>query len=190
MDVIATMDSVGIGSAALVGSSFGGAVAQRIAAVDPGRVSALALISAPASGIEPSERLTRAWDEEEGALEAGDLERAVGAVLDAWLLPDAPPQLRKLLGSMQRRAFELQLGAPEPADAPDPLAEDLDALAVFKGPALIAVGEYDMEDFELAADALTAALPGARRELIVGAGHLAPLEQPRHTRELLLDLLL
>ena len=91
---------------------------------------------------------------------------------------------------MQRRALELQYGAPEPADAPDPLAEDLDALTVYTGPALIMVGEHDMEDFALAADALAAALPGARQETIAGAGHLAPLEQPLRTRELLLELLL
>ena len=74
MDVIATMDAAGVEAAALVGNSFGGAVAQRIAVLEPGRVSALALISSPASGIEPSEQLTRAWEAEEGAMEDEDLE--------------------------------------------------------------------------------------------------------------------
>ncbi len=189
MDVIATMDAAGVEAAALVGNSFGGAVAQRIAVLEPRRVSALALISSPASGIEPSEQLTRAWEAEEGAMEDEDLDGAVRAVLEAWLLPDAPAELREFVGAMQRRALEMQAGAPEPMDGPDPLAEDLDALAVYTGPALIATGEHDMRDFELAADALALALPAARRELIAGAGHLAPLEQPARTSELLLELL-
>ena len=90
---------------------------------------------------------------------------------------------------MQRQAFELQLGAPEPAPAPDPLEESLEALASFTGPALIAAGEHDMPDFALAAERLAAVLPGSRRELIAGAGHLAPLEQPELTRDLLLSFL-
>jgi 3-oxoadipate enol-lactonase len=36
MDVIATMDAAGIETAALVGSSFGAAVAQRVAVLAPG----------------------------------------------------------------------------------------------------------------------------------------------------------
>src|SRR4051794_37350178 len=46
-DVLATMDELGIEQAALVGNSFGGAVALRVAAVAPERVTALGLVSAP-----------------------------------------------------------------------------------------------------------------------------------------------
>src|SRR5689334_13697710 len=53
MDVLATIDAAGIDRAALVGCSFGGAVALRVAAVAPERVWALALISAPPPDLEP-----------------------------------------------------------------------------------------------------------------------------------------
>ena len=90
---------------------------------------------------------------------------------------------------MQRRAFELQLAGPDALEAPDPLEDEIDPLSQFPGPALVAAGEHDMQDFIIAADALAAALPAARRELIPGAGHLAPLEAPEITLALLLDLL-
>ena len=126
IDVIETLDALGAGPAVLVGSSFGGAVALRVALLAPDHVRALVLVSAPAPGLEPSERLLAAWDAEESALECGDVEAAVAAVVDAWTLPDAPAALRERVARMQRRAFELVLAAGEPADAADPL-EDVPA---------------------------------------------------------------
>ncbi len=188
-DVMQTMDAQGIESAAIVGCSFGGAIAQRIAAIAPGRVSSLALVSSPASGIEPSKRLLDAWEAEEDALEAGDMDAAVRAVLDAWLLPGAAGDLRERVALMQRRAFELQANAPPAQEGPDPLSSNLKALSAYDGPALVAVGEHDMPDFLAAADRLALALGLAEKTIIPGAGHLAPLEQPRAFRELLLGFL-
>ena len=53
----------------------------------------------------------------------------------------------------------------------------------------MAGGEHDMRDFRIAADALVEALPNAHKTVLPGAGHLAPLEQPRAFRELLLTVL-
>src|SRR5579859_5782325 len=89
IDVLATMDAMEIHDAVLVGNSFGGAVALRAAAVAPERVSALVLVSAPAPDLEPSAELEAAWGAEESALERGDVEAAVAAVVEAWTLPGA-----------------------------------------------------------------------------------------------------
>jgi pimeloyl-ACP methyl ester carboxylesterase len=185
VDAVETLEALGIERAHLVGNSLGGLVAQRIAVVAPERVRSLVLISSGAPGIEPSPELEAAWSAEESALEAGDIEAAVAAVLDAWTLPDAPAELRVRVSEMQRRAFELQLGV-EASLAHDPLEEDPDALARILAPALVLAGEHDMRDFHLAAEALTGTLPNARRDVIEGAGHLAPLEQPQSFREQLL----
>src|SRR6201995_4342360 len=72
---------------ALVGVSFGGAVALRIAALAPGRVTRLMLVSAPPPGLDPSDELQRAWAAEEEALERRDFDAAADAVAEAW----APP---------------------------------------------------------------------------------------------------
>jgi 3-oxoadipate enol-lactonase len=188
VDVLETMDSLRIEEATLVGNSFGGAVAQRVAVVAPERVLGLVLISVPPVGIEPSEQLRAAWAAEEAALETGDTDAAVRAVLDAWTLPDAPRELRERVAAMQRRAFELQAGASAP-EAPDPLEQEPDALLRFDRHALVAIGEHDMPDFRLAAEALARTLPNAGLTVIDGAGHLAPLEQPGEFRKLLLSFL-
>jgi pimeloyl-ACP methyl ester carboxylesterase len=185
-DVLTTMDALELGPVMLVGNSFGGLVAQRVALLAPERVSSLVLVSSPASGIDPSPELQAIWDAEETALEDGDLDAAVEVIVDAWTRPGASDDLRARVAEMQRRAFELQAhGAPEGVD---PLGDDLAALAVVTAPAIVAVGEHDKPDFHLAADALAAALPNASKSVIADAGHLAPLEQPVAFRELLLSL--
>jgi 3-oxoadipate enol-lactonase len=188
-DVLRTMDELGIEQAALVGNSFGGAVALRVAAVAPERVWALALISAPAPGLEPSPELEAAWKTEEEALERGDVDAAVAAVVDAWTLPGGPDDVRDRVAAMQRRTFELQPDVDGVEEAVDPVESHPDALARLNIPAIVAAGELDKRDFLEGAARLAEALPGARHVVIEGAGHLAPLETPDAFRELVLGLL-
>ena len=166
-DVLATMDAV----------------------VAPERVSALVLVSTPAPGIEPSAQLEAVWKAEEAALERGDIDGAVRAVVTAWTLPDAPAALRDRVAAMQRRAFALQGDAGPVSEAPDPLDDDPEVLASIAVPALVAVGETDLEDFHTGAEVLSQTLPRSRSVTIAGAGHLAPLETPERFRELLLEFL-
>jgi pimeloyl-ACP methyl ester carboxylesterase len=164
---------------ALVGVSFGGAVALRMAAVAPERVTRLLLVSTPPPGLEPSDQLAQAWSREEEALERGDLDAAAQAVAEAW----APPELRPRVAAMSRQAFELQEAAGDVEEAPDPLDTGVPHLDV---PVLVAAGEHDMPDFRSGS---FAASLGAPLELIPGAGHLAPLETPEAFRALLLRFL-
>jgi pimeloyl-ACP methyl ester carboxylesterase len=189
-DVMATLEKLGIDRAALAGNSFGGAVALRIALIAPELVSSLVLVSAPSPAMaDPSERLAAVWAAESAALERDDLDSAVEAIVNGWTLPDAPAALREHVAGMQRRALILQNAAPNVTEAPDPLGEHPEELANITAPTLVAVGEHDMVDFLAAADVMAEAIPNARRELIAGAGHLAPLETPAAFRRLLLDFL-
>jgi 3-oxoadipate enol-lactonase len=56
-DVVDLLDALGIGPAALIGSSYGGRVGVEIAARWPDRVTAMALICAGLPGHEPSPEL-------------------------------------------------------------------------------------------------------------------------------------
>ncbi len=188
-DVLGALKELGIEQAALVGNSFGVAVALRAAAVAPAAVSALALISPPPLEGEPSPALRRAWESEEAALERGDIDGAVAAVVEAWTLPGAPAALRDRVAAMQRRAFVLQADAGDVAQAPDPLEKQADALGRLQIPALVAAGEHDMPDFKRGADELAHALPRGQLATIEGAGHLAPLEVPEAFRDLLIAFL-
>lgn len=188
-DVLATLRDLGIPRVALVGNSFGAAVALRVAAVAPAAVSSMALISPPAPDLEPSPRLQAAWEAEEAALEAGDIDGAVSAVVDAWTLPDAPDALRRHVATMQRRAFDLQLAAPDVAEGLDPVEGHPEVLERLAVRTLTAAGEHDMSDFIAGAQQLAHTLPDARYVTIAGAGHLAPLETPAAVEALLSEFL-
>jgi pimeloyl-ACP methyl ester carboxylesterase len=120
-EVLQTARGLGLPRMALVGNSFGAAVALRVAVVAPAAVAALMVISPPPLELDPSPSLRAAWEAEEAALEQGDIDGAVSAILEAWLQPSAPPALRERVATMQRRAFELQRAATDVREAPDPL---------------------------------------------------------------------
>ena len=187
-DVVETMDALGIERAALVGNSFGGAVALRVGALHPERVSSLLLFSAPAvPEPDPSPNLLAAWEAEEGALEEGDIEKAVRAVISAWVRPGAPDEVRQRIGAMQRRNYELHVSEQELEQAPDPLEENPGLVARIDCPVLLAAGEEDMVDFRNAVPELAAKLPQATRTTIAACGHLAPLEVPGEFPRLVLE---
>ncbi|MFN8216802.1 MAG: alpha/beta hydrolase [Solirubrobacterales bacterium] len=187
-DVVATMDALGIARAALAGSSFGGAVALRLAATHPRRVSSLALFSSPTvPDAEPSPELAAIWEREEAALAAGDLDAAVAAIVSGWIPASASAEIRDRIASAQRRNYERHGAAEEPEWAPDPFDQDPSLAAAIEVPALLAAGELDLPDFRDAAGDLAAKLPRGRQTVIAGCAHLAPLEAPERFRELLLE---
>jgi pimeloyl-ACP methyl ester carboxylesterase len=188
-DVLQTLRALEIDHPAVVGNSFGAAVALRVAAVAPAAVSRLMLVSPPPLNIDPSPELSAAWEAEETALERGDIDGAVAAVLDAWLQPEAPAALRERVATMQRRAFELQQGAPEAEEAPDPVEEHPELLKGLRIPIVAAAGDSDMPDFKAGAAQIADLVPQGSVAVISGARHLAPLEAPKAFRELLLDFL-
>jgi tetratricopeptide (TPR) repeat protein len=66
----------------------------------------------------------------------------------------------------------------------------LKILGEIRVPTLVVVGEYDIPDVHAHAGALEAGIPGARRVILSGAGHLVPLEQPAAFNRAVLGFLL
>jgi 3-oxoadipate enol-lactonase len=56
-------------------------------------------------------------------------------------------------------------------------------------PVLVAVGEHDRITPPEVVEAMAGAIPGARFEIVLGAGHLPPVERPAETTALLADFL-
>lgn len=191
-DLDALLDSLGVGSAAVVGSSYGGRVAMELATAHPARVSSLVLLCPGYGGLQPSEEdapvLEAYGDAEEHLLEAGDLGGAVALTVDTWVGPEAGPEVRELVATMQRRAYEVQLAA----DAHDPppstrrIEVDPTALAV---DTLVVSGAHDLGHFRAIAAHLATQIPGADHVELDWAGHLPSLERPDAVLALLLDVL-
>jgi len=172
---------------ALVGTSLGGRVALELTLESPERVAALVLIGAGLDGHEWSDEVRAAWQEEEDAIERGDLDAAVEVNVRTWLADDAAPDVRALVTDMQRKAFELQLGHEADVAQLDPPAST--RLAEIRVPTLVVTGDEDVRDIHEIADKLAAEIPDAERATIAGSGHLPSLERPDEFDRLVLGFL-
>ena len=171
----------GLLPAMLVGNSFGGQVALRTALAHGGEVRRLVLVAPSLPGWEFGAEMRQYFEEEEAAIEAGDLDRATQVNLVFWVAREHHDLVRPL----QRRALELQTAHPEP-EVRWPPEEPLSSLPM---PTLVVIGERDKEDFHAMARHVAEQVPGARLVEVPGAGHLVGVEQPARLNELLLEFL-
>ncbi len=190
-DVMATMGEAGLGRVHLVGASLGSGIAVEVALTAPGRVASLCLCPPGGSLLATrTQDLVAFAEEENAALEAGDLDAAVAANIRAWVLgpgrteTDVDPGVVAAVRQMQRRAFEIDaiLGDVERVEMTPPAVERLEEIAA---PTLILLGGYDLAATKDAADRLSAGIRQAQRIEWPDAAHLPSLEHPERFTELL-----
>jgi pimeloyl-ACP methyl ester carboxylesterase len=198
-DLRALLNIVEMERPALVGVSAGATLALDFALAHPERVRALVLAAPGIGGLEWGEEIRRFGEEEDALLEAGDLDAAVELNLRLWVDgprrgPDAvAPDVRRQVGEMQHRAFEVLLAAyeqkehPGPSQRPDPPAvQRLEEVAV---PTLVLVGDADVQDVLDRADLLEARIPNARKVVLENVAHMVNLERPEQFRALVTECL-
>jgi 3-oxoadipate enol-lactonase len=160
----------------LIGTSLGGRIALELTVESPERVAALVLVGSGLDGHEWSEEVRAFGEEEDAALERGDLDAAVEANLKLWLAGDVDPEVRALVADMQRTAFERQVGHEVRSVSLDPPASA--RLQDIAAPTLVVTGDEDVHDIHEIAGKLAAEIPNAERATIAGSGHLPSLERP------------
>lgn len=194
-DMAGLLDALGIDRAALVGCSFGGAVAIDTALAHPARVAALALFGSAVSGHEWSDDTDRLWDDLIGDVDADDLDAAAEAEVRFWVVgPDRQPEdldpaLVDFARKMDRQALaaEATLSRVSVRELDPPATGRLAEIGV---PALVTAGAADIPDIRRLADRLAAEIPDARRlPDVPDAAHLLPLERPEPVNEALLAFL-
>ena len=168
-DTIALMDTLGIGSAHLVGWSDGASVALLVALRRPERVRKLVLIGQPVEfeGARPEMR----------------------AMLDSFTSEDLPPMLRQLYAAASPDGpahFDAVFDRIKPSWRQT--GATLEDLGRVQAPTLVLIGEHDVTTIEHAA-AMQRALPHGRLGVVPGATHALPMEKPELTSQLLLDFL-
>jgi 3-oxoadipate enol-lactonase len=166
---------------ALVGNSFGGAVALRTALAFPERVQRLVLVDSGLPAWDYTEELRNYWAAEGEAVDANDLDAATEINLEFWVKPEHRDEVRP----QQRRALELQTAHEEP----EVLWPEMAPLSSLLMPTLIVVGADDKPDFLAIAEHLAEEIPDADLAVVAGAGHLVGLDQPEELNALLLEFL-
>lgn len=175
-DVVDLLDHLEIARATVVGSSLGGRVALELATAHPDRVAGLVLLC-PAYRMELSAAARDFATTEQRLLLEGDLDGAVAHSLGTWLGPGAGPAVRELVGSMLRRAWDLQLAAEAVSPPPRLRVAPID-LAAIAVPTLVVSGAHDLDHFQHVARHLARSVPGAEHLHLPWAGHLPSLERP------------
>lgn len=177
-DLRAVLDAASINRAVLVGMSQGARLALHFRQLYPTRVRALLLDGAPVLDAElelPFAEYRRMLDSGgPAALHAGILHHPLMRLRTA----DAAARDLLALMVMRYRAVDLQQQVPR-ATAPDLGAIDV--------PTLIMNGSFDGPVRHEAGRRLQAAIPGARRLDLPGAGHLAALDDPAGYAAAILD---
>jgi 3-oxoadipate enol-lactonase len=188
-DLLALLNALGVDRAVLCGLSMGGYVAFELLRRARERVRGLVLMNTRAEPDSPEARKARDLAATE-AREGGS-----GAIATAMLPrllsrrpgrknPALADQVQRMMAATPVSGILGALGAMR--DRPDsfPLLAGLAGL-----PAMVVAGDDDQLAPVDRARAMAEALPGARLEVVAGAGHLTPLECPEAATALLADFM-
>lgn len=188
-DLLSLLKALEVRTAHLVGFSMGGGIALHTALDRPDLVRSLTMIDAAVPGFAYSEDFAQRVEE------LVDAVRAEGWRVPAERLWLTHPMFERVRRRPALFAAVRDLVLQYPAR--DYLIEQLEAdeadavsrLPGLRAPALVLVGEHDLEDFRLAAEVVAENAPAAHLMTVPDAGHLAPLEQPDVCNRLLLEFL-
>jgi pimeloyl-ACP methyl ester carboxylesterase len=180
---------LGIERAHIVGLSYGALIAAELVQEHPEVARSLVLVDSDMSGLAwktlgPSigkifaagktdvEAAKRLWIEHE----LFDAARKRPAVID---------RIKTMVGDYSGWLFANAGAGLERK----PKTRAADVLKDFKLPALVVVGEYDVPDFQEIADEIVKRLPGARKVVLQGVGHMSNMEDPANFNRVLLEFL-
>lgn len=184
LDVLQLREPVVLG-----GHSMGGYVALSLMERFPERFRALILVSTRAEADSPEVAVAREdlIRQIEGV---GDVRPVVDAMLPRLLSAktktERPDVVARVRSMMEKTAPRGVIGALRGMAArPDRTA----VLSRINVPTLVISGADDVISPPAVGESLSGAIPGARRVLINGAGHAAPIEQPDDANHAILDFL-
>ena len=184
-DTLGLMDQLGVSQAHVVGRSMGGAVAQHMALMAPGRVASLALCASFAR-LDPLGR--RVLSNMREALEwrmnwADHARHSVQNFVSAAFFNDMPEQvaaIERLIGG-ETRLPACYIRQNEACQAHDTLPD----LGRIGQRTLVMGGDSDPICSLTATKWLATCLPDARSEIFIGASHFFLMEQPQKFNRLL-----
>lgn len=175
--VAGLVDHLGVGPVVMAGLSMGGYVTFAVFRRRPELIAGVVLADTRA-GADDAEVSARRTAQQAQVVERGTAE-LVEAMLATLLSEDTRAgraqvveRARALMAANPTDGFVAALAAMK--GRPDATAE----LAGIYVPALVVVGEHDGPSPPAEAEAMAAAIPDARLEVIAGAGHLSNLEAP------------
>lgn len=194
-DIVALMDALGIDSTVLVGSSYGSFAALALAVNHPGRVRAVVASEPPmmkyAEMYPDTAPVAAAFREatvipSRAAFERG--EDDLGAMLLTGGIQNAdiatiPPE------KLEQRRQNMMAGKRVALSSDEFPLLPPEALAALPMPVLLVTGANTGPIFKAMMSGISRSMPQARMEVIEGAGHSVPQDQPEVFNRMTLEFL-
>jgi pimeloyl-ACP methyl ester carboxylesterase len=179
-DLRVLLDSLRVRRAHLVGLSLGGRIAVDLALEHPERVSSLVLAGPGLSGFAWSAPDSAWVGRMREALTARDSVRASLLWLESDYMRPAMerPALRARLRELTVANASMWVGPDAERELSPGAVTRLAELGGRRIPTLLIIGERDVPDIHRIVDTLAASIPGARRVVVAGAGHMVNMEEP------------
>jgi 3-oxoadipate enol-lactonase len=164
--------------ATLIGCSFGAYYSVQCALDHPALVAGLVLVGPIITGLPLSEHFLTRGGRGRPAPDAQPAERiAYYSERDPWLIAPANTAARGRFRAMLT-AYPHNLQPPFELMRPQDPPAALPRLGEIAVPTLVLAGEQDIPDVHAHCGAIEAGIPGARRVVLAGSGHLPHLEVP------------
>jgi 3-oxoadipate enol-lactonase len=183
-DAAGLIDALGLKGGVFVGLSIGGAVAQGLAAERPDLLRAAVMLDTAAKlGTEDG------WRDRIAKVRAGGIDAIADGVLKLWFTRafhrDRADELEVWRNMLTRTPVDGYCGCCAALAGMD-LGE---STALLRLPVLVAVGDEDGSTPPDLVRETAESIPGARFEIIRGAGHIPCVEQPEALAALIAGLL-
>lgn len=181
-DVLAILEALEVDRFALAGISLGGVVAQAVAAAAGDRLRGLALFDSYVLSQNPA-----MWTDRAAKVRRDGLAAISEAVLSLWMSPaesaDADGRgLARMLATTPDEGYASGCDALANAD-------NRARVGGIHAPTVVACGALDRAAPPEASRVLAAMIPGARVEIIEGAGHIPLLHHARQCTEIIRSVL-
>jgi pimeloyl-ACP methyl ester carboxylesterase len=198
-DIRGVLDALGVERTALMGCSMGGAASIDFTVTHPERVGALITVGSGLSGApdheNPPEQVA-VMEEAIAAQNAGDITRLTELEARYWCqgfartADQVKPSVMKRFIEMEtnnnRRYFAGEGKDTEFPPLDPPAFGRLGSLTV---PTLVIVGSGDEAGVQAMADDIANGIPGARKVVMAGLGHVPNMDEPEEFNRIILEFL-
>ena len=185
-DLTGLLDALKVGRTHFLGLSMGGMIGQHLALAAPQRLERL-VIANSTSRIPPE--AGPLWDERIAIVRSHGCAGVVEGTLGRWFTPgfrqsrpDATAPIARLIANTPPAGYIGCAAAIRHLDITS-------RIGAIKAPTLVIAGAEDPGTPPAMSEAIAAAIPGARLEVIPSASHLSCIEQPEIFNRLVTDFL-
>jgi len=185
-DVLGLLDALKIERTHFCGLSMGGMIGQHLALKAPGRIDRLVLADTTSRMPPEAQPL---WAERIRVAQEQGMAAHVRPTLERWFTAPwraAHPEVMETIGTLIRATPVAGYVGCAEAIARIDVTDRLNGIGA---PTLVIVGRDDVGTPPAMAEAIAAAIPGARLEIIPEASHLSNIEQAEAFNRLLLEFL-